>query len=116
LCKLSKKNGEKQMSRLKYQCISCDKKFGRKKNADEHAKHFYHRIEEIIIRKKLTFGEELEIKGLKDEILEQIGKDSNYSSVLITMKLRKIAKISKKEANNAIKELGLDKLGWRPEK
>jgi len=104
------------LSKLKYQCISCDKKFGRKKNADEHAKNFYHRIEEIIIRKKLTFGEEIEIKGLKDEILEQIGKDSNYSSVLITMKLRKIAKISKKEANKAIKECGLNNVGWVEEK
>lgn len=64
---------------------------------------------------RLTFGEEIEIKALKDEILDEVDKDGNYSSVLITIKLRKIAKINRDEANNAIKELGLDKLGWKPE-
>jgi len=104
------------LSKLKYQCISCDKKFGRKKNADEHAKNFYHRIEEIIIRKKLTFGEQIEISGLKDEILNEVQKGGNYSNILITLKLRKIAKISKKEANKAIKECGLNNVGWVVEK
>ena len=61
---------------------------------------------------RLTFGEQIEISGLKDEILNEVQKDGNYSSTLITLKLRKIAKISKKEANKAIKECGLNNVGW----
>jgi len=30
------------------------------------------------------------------------------------IKLRKIGSISRLEANKAIKELGLDKIGWKP--
>jgi len=101
------------MSHLRYKCITCDLKFKFKKKATEHEKTFFHKIEEIIIRKKLTFGEQIEISGLKDEILDEVQKDGSYSSILITIKLRKIAKISKKEAGKAIKECGLDKVGWR---
>lgn len=100
------------MTTLKYKCVQCDKKFKKKVNANDHEKHFYHRIEEIIVRKRLTFGEEIEISGLKDEILNEVEKDGNYSSTLITIKLRKIARISKKEANNAIVECGLETKGW----
>ena len=64
---------------------------------------------------RLTFGEKIEITYQKDLIRSEIQKDAQFSDKIITFALRKIASISKNEANRTITELGLDKKGWRPE-
>jgi len=64
--------------------------------------------------RKITFGEELAITGFKDDIQNILSNKSQYWDKHVMIKLRKIGSISRLEANKAIKELGLDKIGWKP--
>ena len=62
--------------------------------------------------RRITFGEQIEITGIKDEIQDTINKGGQYWSVIVTAKLGIIGQISRKQANMAIGELGLEKLGF----
>jgi len=62
----------------------------------------------------LTFGEGIEVSGLKDEILETVSAGGQYYDKIVTIKLRKIARISRVQADNAIRDYGLVELGWKP--
>jgi len=64
----------------------------------------------------LTFGEKIEINYQKDQIILVIENKNRYWNNIVTLALRKIADIAgKKEANKTIKELGLEKLGFKPQ-
>lgn len=66
---------------------------------------------------RLTFGEKIEVDYQKDQIILAIENKNRYWNNVVTMALRKIAQIAgKKESNNTIKELGLEKLGFKIEK
>lgn len=62
----------------------------------------------------ITFGESLAIMGFKDDIQNILANKTQYWDKHVMFKLRKIGDISRLEANKAIKELGLEKLGWKP--
>lgn len=64
--------------------------------------------------RRITFGEQLAISGFKDEIINTLQNQVGYWDKIVMYNLRKIGSISKLEANKAIKELGLDKIGWKP--
>jgi len=63
--------------------------------------------------RRITFGEQIEITGIKDEIQETINSGGQYWSNIVTAKLGQIGQISRKQANMAITELKLEKLGFR---
>ncbi len=64
--------------------------------------------------RKITFGEEIAITGFKDDIQDLISTQRGFWDKHVMFKLRKIGEISRLEANKAIVELGLEKLGWKP--
>ena len=69
--------------------------------------------EKFYKERRLTFGEEIEISGIQEDIQDAMNGGGQYWDKLVMIGLRKIAKISFAEADKTITKLGLNKLGWK---
>ena len=63
---------------------------------------------------RLTFGEQLEINAKRDEIVEAMNQGGEYWDKIVMFKLRSISKISYEAADKVLKDLKLEKHGFKP--